>query len=166
MQEGQLVTPGTPLFQLIESGKLEIKTDLSPSNINKLKQASQLKFVAGKRQLPIQLRSIVQIVDERTRTQEVRFSLPPNTALAAGLPGRIVWQSKEQRLPSEYILRRKNQLGFMIAKDIVEGLGKAHFQPLPNAIEGQPAVVNLPDDTQVIILNRYRVTDGQQIKLP
>lgn len=165
VQKGQLVIAGTPLFQLMQSGRLEIKADLSPADIEKLKDSPILEFVAGKTKLKAKVRSIIQTIDETTRTQEVRLSFPKNTRIASGLSGRMEWSNRELQLPSEYILRRGNKLGVMLADDVIEGLGMAKFHLLINAQEGQPATINLPSNTTIITLNRYRVKDGDSVKM-
>ncbi len=165
VQKGQLVTAGTPLFKLIQSDRLEIQAKLSPSDVKKLKESLSLKFVAGDTKLKATVRSIIQTIDETTRTQEVRLLLPKNTDIATGLSGRLVWSNKEKRLPAEFLIRRNGQLGVMVAEDIVEDIGKGKFIPLANAHEGQPADITLPKDTPIINQNRYRVEDGQPIKV-
>ena len=170
VQKGQLVTAGTPLFKLIQSNRLEIQAKLSPSDVKKLKESPSLIFVtdnavAGDTKLKATVRSIIQTIDEATRTQEVRLSLPENTNIATGLSGRLVWSNKAKRLPAEFLIRRNNQLGVMVAEEIVNNIGKGKFIPLANAHEGQPADIMLPKNTAVINQNRYRVEDGQQIKV-
>lgn len=165
VQKGQLVTAGTPLFKLIQSNRLEIQAKLSPNDVKKLKESPSLEFVAGDTKLKAIVRSIIQTIDETTRTQEVRLSLPENTRIATGLSGRLVWSNKAKRLPAEFLIRRNNQLGVMVAEDIVEGIGKGKFIPLANAHEGQPADITLPKNTAIINKNRYRAKNGQQIKV-
>ncbi|HIO97090.1 MAG TPA: efflux RND transporter periplasmic adaptor subunit [Leucothrix sp.] len=165
VQQGQLVTAGTPLFKIMQNDKLEIKTQLSPAQVKMLDDSPVLEFVVGDKHFKTVVRSIIKTIDITTRTQEVRLSLPKGTKVSAGLSGRIAWQSKEQLLPAEYILRRNNQLGVMLAEDIVEGIGKAKFYPLPEAHEGQAVNTSLPENSAVITINRYRVADGQQIKI-
>jgi len=165
VQQGQLVTVGTPLFKIMQNDKLEIKTQLSPAQVKMLDDSPVLEFVVGDKHYKTVVRSIIKTIDITTRTQEVRLSLPKGIKVSAGSSGRIVWQSKEQLLPAEYILRRNNQLGVMLAEDIVEGVGKAKFYPLPEAHEGQAVNTSLPKNSAVITINRYRVADGQQIKI-
>lgn len=165
VQKGQLVTTGTPLFKLMQSNRLELKAKLSPTDIVKLKKSPALKFVTSDTKLKVVVRSIIQTIDETTRTQEVRLSLPKGTTVAAGLSGRLEWQNNQRQLPAEYILRRGNDLGVMLAEDIVEGIGKGKFMPLANAREGQAVEISLPQNSAVIIKNRYRVKDAQQIKV-
>jgi len=165
VQKGQLVTTGTPLFKLMQTDSLEIRATLAPDNVIKLQQSPLVNFVAGGKTIKAVVRSIIQSIDETTRTQEVRLSIPRDTQLAAGLSGRIEWNSQKPLLPAEYILRRENQLGIMLAEDIVEGIGKAKFYPLPNAQEGQPTSIDLASKTKIITLNRFRVQNNDIIKI-
>lgn len=165
VQEGQLVSTGTPLFQLMQSNKLEIRTNLSPADVAKLDDTPVLKFVAGKLQLNAEVRSVIQNIDEATRTQEVRLSLPPDTQVAVGLSGRIEWSSKAKLLPAEYLIRRNSILGVIVAEDIVEGIGRARFLQIVGAKEGQAVEVDLPENTAVITQNQFRLKTGQSIKI-
>jgi RND family efflux transporter MFP subunit len=165
VQKGQLVTAGTPLFKLMQTGRLEVKVKLSPVDVAKINKSPSLEFVAGDTKIKAVVRSVIQTIDETTRTQEVRLSLPKDTNVATGLSGRIQWNDQQAQLPAEYILRRGNKLGVMTATDIVEGIGKAKFHPIPDAQEGQPINVSLPTNTSIITLNRYRIKDGDTIKL-
>jgi len=165
IQNGQLVVAGTPLFQLMESDKMEVSSKLSPADVNKLSSTSELHFVAGDRRFNAKLRSVIQTIDQSSRTQEVRLSVTTAGSIAAGLSGRIEWSDGNKKLPTEYIQRRNANLGVMIAEDIVEGTGKARFIALKNAIEGQPADIELPANTAIITKNQFRVVDGQTIKI-
>jgi len=166
VQEGQLVTAGTPLFKLLQTGKLEITAELSPDEIKHIKDSPLLEFVSGDKHSKVSLRSIIDTIDETTRTQEVRLSLPKNSMLATGLSGRLEWSSKQAKVPAEYILRRDNGLGVMLAllridKKIKRGVAKFHL--LPNAREGQPAYIDLPNTALIIDQNRYRVKNKQTV---
>ena len=165
VQRGQLVVPGSPLFKLLQNSSMEVVARIPPEDLKKLQAAPKLSFVANNQSYHIKLRSIIQSIDETSRTQEVRFSLPSKLHLATGLPGRVVWQSRNKRLPAEYVIRRNGQLGVMLVADIKEGIGKARFYPLLHAHEGQPAEVDLPANSQVITLNRYRAKQNQLIKI-
>lgn len=165
VQSGQLVTAATPLFKLMQIDKKEILTNLSPAQIATIDKTTQLKFVAGNLHLKTQIRSVIQKIDEISRTQEVRLLLTNDTKLATGLSGRIEWSSKDLLVPTEFILRRNGTLGVMVASDIVEGSGKAKFHTLINAEEGQPAIIKLPGNTLIISKNQYRVKDGQTVQI-
>ncbi len=165
VQQGQLVTPNTPLFQLMQSNKLEVKANLSFADVAKLKDSPSLEFISNNKKLKAKVRSIISIIDENTRTQEVRLSLPKKAKVSSGQSGRITWSSKDKLLPAEFIMRRTNQLGVMTVIDIVEGIGKAKFIFLPNAKEGQAASVRLFSNSAIITKNRYRVRDGETVKV-
>ena len=164
IQNGQLVVAGTPLFQLIESDKMELSSKLSPVDIKNLTGTTGLQFVTGDRRLKAEIRSIIQTIDQTSRTQEVRLSVSTTDSIPAGLSGRIEWSDQNKKLPTEYIQRRNGNLGVMVAEDIVEGTGKARFVALKNAIEGQPADIDLPANTAIITKNQFRVADGQAIQ--
>ncbi len=164
VQEGQLVSAGTALFKLLQTGKLEITAELSPDEIKHIKDSPLLEFVSGDKHATVSLRSIINTIDETTRTQEVRLSLPRGSKLASGLSGRLEWSSKQSKLPAEYILRRGDSLGVMLAllkKDKSAKQGTAKFHRLPNAREGQPAYIDLSKTALIIDQNRYRVKDSQ-----
>lgn len=164
-QQGQLLMPGTPLFELMQSDRMEIKTNLSPANAVSLKDLPLIEFVTDKQRYKVTVRSILQRVDETTRTQEVRMSLEKGTTIPAGLSGRVEWSSNRLQIPPEFILRNGANLGVMTAENTIEGTAKAKFKALPNAIEGQPVLTDLSKSTLIIDKNRYRVTDGQLISI-
>ena len=165
VQQGQLLLPGTPLFQLMQNNKLEIKTNLSPVDVISLNAIPKIEFVSADKRYKVKIRSVIQRVDETTRTQEVRLSLEDNVEIPTGLAGRVEWSNSKQKIPPEYILRNNATLGVMTAENSEEGTAKVKFIALPNAIEGQPTVTDLPNNTLIIDKNRYRVTDGEIISI-
>ena len=165
VQLGELVTTGTPLFKILQSNRNEIKVNVSPLDVENLDDAPLLEFVTADKHYKAIVRSVIQSIDEATRTQEVRLALPKEAIVNAGLSGRLEWSEKEQLLPAEYLIRRNSILGVMIAEDIVEGVGHATFHQIIGAKEGLPALVSLADDTLIITKNRYQVKNGQDIKV-
>ena len=160
VQKGQLLSAGSPLFQLLQTGKTELKAELSASEVSDAKKASSLKFIVGDQAYRVKIRAIIQQVNTSTRTQEVRLSISKKAKLAVGLSGRLEWKDKTKKLPPEYIMRRDGSLGLMIVKN-----HKAYFHPLADAIEGQAASTHLPTNTQVIEKNRYRVKQGEKVRI-
>ena len=173
VQEGQLVAPGTLLFKLLQTGKIEITAELSPDEIQHIKDSPLLEFVTGTLRSKAVLRSIINTIDETTRTQEVRLAIANKTRIGAGLSGRLEWASKQSKIPAEYIMRRNNSLGVMIALSTKntkgkrgsenKNQGKAKFHPLPNAREGQPSYIDLPSKSLIVDQNRYRLKNKQTI---
>ena len=56
------------------------------------------------------------------------------------------------------MVRRGGQLGIFHVND-----GVAHFHPLPGNLEGQPARVDLPADTRIVVEGRHRLADGDAV---
>ncbi len=165
VQKGQLVSAGTPLFKLMQDNKLELSSELSPSDIAKLDESTLIEFISGDFRTTAKIRSVIKTIDETTRTQEVRFTLSDNSNLPAGLSGRLEWNNNQKKIPTEFIQRRNAELGIMIAEDIVENVGKAKFVAIKNAIEGQPAIIDLPSNTAIINNNQFKVNDGESIRI-
>ena len=160
VQQGQLVNSGSALMQLLQTDKLEIEADLSPEELIKARDSRRLRFVANSQAFTVKIRTVLRQLNQASNTQRVRLTSDSiNTEKSiAGLNGRLVWKDGSSKLPPEYMVRREDQLGIMIIED-----NKARFQALQDAREGQPAEVNLRRSSQVIIVNRYSVQDGQAV---
>jgi len=160
VQQGQLVNPGSTLIQLLQTDKLEIEAQLSPLELDKARSSKPLKFVSGTSELTVTIRTVLKQLSKMTNTQQVRLSAQTlNTdTVFTGLNGRLIWKDGSRKIRPEYIIRRNDKLGVMVAKD-----DKAMFHELENAREGQPANVNLPNTSQIIVVNRYSVEDGQAV---
>lgn len=161
VQQGQLVTPGMQVFQLLQTDRLEIEADLSPDELVKAKASDALLFSSGELSQKVSIRSVLRQLNTASNTQHIRLEANlPNASIISGLNGRLQWKDGTQKIPAEYMVRRENALGIMLAN-----AGKAHFHPIPDAIEGQPAAVKLPGTTAIIIVNRFSVKTGQRIRV-
>lgn len=166
VQQGQLVNPGSPLLQLLQTDKLEIEADLSPDELIKAKESRRLLFVTDTGEFTVTIRTVLQQLNSASNTQKVRLTgesmdsenSEDSVLSIAGLNGRLMWKDGTRKLPPEYLVRRKEQLGVMIAE-----ANTAQFRALSGAREGQPVKVNLPRSTQIIIVNRYSVEEGQAV---
>lgn len=160
VQLGQLSSPGTPAFQLLQNQGLEVMAELSPDEIRDQEQGEKVRFVTENTELEVERRAVVGQVNAASGTQEVRYRIQSEHDLPVGRTGRLRWQGKLPAISPEWLLRREGGLGLMLAVD-----GKAEFYPLENAREGQPALIDLPADTLLIDANRLRVRNGQNIRL-
>lgn len=171
LQHGQLATPGTPAFQLLQTDDLEISAQLSVSEVQDQALGTNAQFTANGQTVAIERRAVIAQVAGNSRTQEVRFN--PVTAktktdtddqnsmaLLVGATGRVTWQGKLPALSADWLVQRGGVLGVMLALD-----GKAKFHVFPDATEGQPVLTDLPTDTRLIDANRLRVRDGQSIAI-
>ena len=156
---GDLAAPGTPLLKLTQLDNLEISAELRSSETEALAQANAVWFAYEGKRYPAQLRSVVPVVDARQHTLEARLTFV-STAAPAGAGGRLVWQDAHTRLPAALLVRREDRLGvFRVAA------GKAHFQPLAGAREGEPARAALAPDTLIVVDGRQRIVDQDDVEI-
>jgi RND family efflux transporter MFP subunit len=157
---GGFANPGTPLVELVQLDQLEVSADLREDQAGMLDDAQNLRFQYQGQDYPLQLRAVLPLVDERNRTQEARLTFVGGVTAAVGAAGRLVWQGSQALLPADYMLRRADQMGIFIAQ-----AGQAVFVPLVQAREGQPAQVNLPADTLLIVEGRQRLQHGDPVRM-
>ena len=160
VQQGQLVNPGSDLIQLLQTDKLEIEAELSPLELKKARASNRLTFTSGSSAFTASIRTVLKQLNNISNTQKVRLTVQSAdiNSIVAGLNGRLTWKDGSRKMPPEYVVSRNEKLGVMIAKD-----NKAKFHELRGAREGQPTQVDLLGSSQVIIVNRYSVKDGQTV---
>jgi RND family efflux transporter MFP subunit len=158
-QVGGLANPGTPLITLLQLDELEVSAQLRGSETESLSQAHSALFRHRSVDFPLKLRRTLPQIDERTRTQEVRLIFPKQTA-PAGAAGRLIWQGPTEELAADYLVRRDGKLGIFLAYD-----NSAHFHPLPQAREGQPALLHLEPRLLLITEGRQRLQHGDSIAI-
>ncbi|MEN8176336.1 MAG: efflux RND transporter periplasmic adaptor subunit, partial [Pseudomonadota bacterium] len=154
---GSLADTGTPLLKLVQTEELDVSAELREPQVATLMAADKVQFAYSGRRHALRLRQVLPVVDSRTRTREARLSFVDDAA-PAGAAGRLTWQGTTALLPAEYLVRRGEVLGVFY----VNG-SRAHFHPLPDAIEGQPASVELAPDTVLVAEGRQRLVDGDEL---
>ena len=156
---GALVNPGTPLLGLLNLDGGEVSAALNRSQLHSLKQATQISFQHDGQTFDLTLRAVVPLIDQRAKTQEVRFGFVEQSSIT-GSSGRLIWKDSADYLPVSYIVSRDGRLGVMLQQGEA-----AHFQYLPDAVEGQSARVSLPKNTMVIVEGQHSLSSGQAISV-
>ena len=156
--EGTLAAPGTHLLRIVQTDALELGAQLRTDEVQDIRSAASMAFDAQGERYLVELRRTVPVIDPRTRTVEIRLTFserapPPGTA------GRLVWRSATAHVPADLLVRRNGTLGVFVASD-----GAAQFRALPGAQEGQPAAVDLPPDTRIVVAGRERLGDGAPVR--
>lgn len=154
---GSLATPGTQLLQIVQLDDLEVSAALREQEAKDLEEADAPELIWQNRAFPLELRVLVPVVEEKSRTREARLRFTADTA-PVGAAGRLQWRGARYLLPPEYVVRRGGRLGVFHVN-----AGKARFHPLPQALEGQPVAVDLPDDTRIVVEGRHRLADGDPV---
>lgn len=158
-QSGELASPGTPLLRIIDIDNLELSAQVQASQAEHLQKNIAPTFLYQDQHFPLELRAITPALDSRTRTREARLQFTGEPPLP-GATGKLVWSSTQASLPAELISQRDGKLGVFIREN-----DKARFIALPQAQTGRPAMAKLAPDTAIITDGRFRLRDGDTIKL-
>jgi len=161
VSEGDYVNAGVPVMALMQLENTEIQALLHQQQLDSIKQADKIWLVVNDRQYPLQLRAIQPVYLQSAETAQVSLTLlQPQEDIWPGSRSRIYWSTKQKQLSSEYFSLRNQQLGVFVVKN-----DRAGFYPVASAIEGRPAIVDLADDTPVIVEGRQRLQDGDAISV-
>ncbi len=157
--EGEWITPGQPLVKLMDTERLEVSVQIPLHQADSLLQAEKLELLSGGVHYQLILRHLLPIVDRRGRNREGRLEFRDEKALP-GSSGRLQWRAPNAHLPADILVRRDGKLGVMLEQD-----SRAHFHPLPDALEGHPAVTDLPPRSYVILQGRQKLADGDNVRV-
>jgi RND family efflux transporter MFP subunit len=157
---GELANPGTPLLRIIDAQQREVTAELQSYQLASLRSASTLIFKNRSETYPLQLRSVLPVVDARKRTQEVRLTFSDDKALV-GTSGELVWKNTQAHVPAEMLVQRNGQLGIFI----VNGNNLAKFMVIDDAAEGRPVQVDFSLNTKIVTKGRFRLQDGDAVNI-
>ena len=155
---GQFATRGTPLIRLLDTSHSEVSAQVSSRETPALQKAKALVFEHNGKRYPLRLRTVLPMIRSETGTQEVRLDFVGRKT-DPGAAGRLLWRDQTMHIATEFFVKRGEQLGVFI-----ESAGVAHFQPLPDAQNGRPAVIDLPPDTRIIVSGHYNLNDNTIVK--
>lgn len=155
---GEWAKIGTPVVRLVDKNRLEVSAQIRVQYDRSLETAKDRWFVSAGVKYPLVLRVITPVIDTQSRSREVRLPFSDHSALP-GSAGRLVWQDREPHIPANLLVRRGNQLGVFAAEN-----QRAQFKPLADALEGEPARIALPLDSQIIIQGHLGLNDGERIE--
>jgi len=160
-QTGEVVTPGTVLYVLAESGAAEVSANIAPADAAGLRRAQEISFEVGGEAYPLRLLRIGGTVSAPARTQEVRLRFATGAAppVPPGSDGRLLWREPQAHLPAQLLVRRGGEIGIFVQRG-----GDARFVALRGAQEGRAAAVKLPADTRVVVRGQATLQDGAAIK--
>ncbi|MFY0678276.1 MAG: efflux RND transporter periplasmic adaptor subunit [Neptuniibacter sp.] len=156
---GSLVNPGTILFKLLSLSSQEVQAELTSEQVSRLALAGEIYFLHNQARFPLQVRTVIPLMDNRARTQQVRLIFTDQKAIS-GSSGRIQWLDTKGRLPARFVVSRNGQLGVMRVEQ-----GIADFVALPNAIEGQAVEVDLEDGSLIIVEGQHAVEQDEPVSI-
>lgn len=130
--EGQWVSPGTPLLELVQISPAEIEVQLPVSLFLHNGSQWQVEFSAtGLNPEPVTLIRQSMVQDPRSRTVSTWFTAPDNARI--GMTGQLIIDHGVEYIPANLILRREGVLGVFLIES-----GWPEFFPLEGAQEGRP----------------------------
>jgi RND family efflux transporter MFP subunit len=157
---GDYLVPGTPVLRLLDRGNIEVEARVQEQELASLQNTDDIVFLVGGKRYPLQVRTVVPMVESRLRSYTVRLEFVAE-ATVPGSAGRVQWTLPVAHIPPEYLVRRDSALGVFIAAD-----GRARFLPLQGAAEGQPAVLQgEPGNALIIVDGRFGMDDGDQVRI-
>jgi len=154
---GELTQRGTALLHLVSKTNNLVEVKINNRLFNNFSQGKNFQFVFNKQSYPLQIETILPVLDTTTRSHTARLSFI-NDAAVTGSVGKVQWQDAKSSIPSDYIVSRNDKLGVLIVKNNI-----AKFIEIQNAHEGQSAIVTLDDNTQVITKGRFSVSEGDAL---
>lgn len=162
-QVGELASPSAPLMRILDAREREVSAKLQEQQVDSIRDVKTITLEVRGRSYPLQLRAITPNIDTRERTQEVRLLFSGEKALP-GTAGDIVWHSQQAHLPAELLVQRNDTLGVFVVNK-AKGRSVARFHVLKGAVEGRPAVSDLPANALVITQGRFRLQPGDVVML-
>ena len=144
--KGGYVTAGTPLLHLLQTDNLEVMAELDKEQLEQIQPSKSLDFIADEIKAPVAIRAINEKQDARTGRQQVYLTLKNAERIVSGMRGRLQWISEQRQIAAKFLLRRQQALGILLKKG-----DKVEFKPIPGAIYGLPAKLELALDSEVIL---------------
>lgn len=157
---GAYATPGMPLIRLLQDEAVEVQLDIPAEWVSVLQQAASIDFELQGERYPLQLRSILPWINPDNLQQSVRLSFTSSLHPPGGSYGLVVFNTPRHFLPASVIQQRQGRFGIFIARD-----GRAVFQDIEQAEEGQSVNIELPPDTRVITSPLQLLQDQDSISI-
>lgn len=168
--EGAIAGPGQPVFELVETGRLEARIGLTAKLTKSLRIGAAYDLISDQGPVPATLRSVTGVIDANNRTVSVVFDITDPDSVAAGAVVRLqmereidepgLWlpvsalSEADRGLWSVYIARREGS-GWSAQPGIVEIVYQA----------GERVFVRgaIRDGDRVIMDGLQRITPGQPV---
>ena len=154
---GELVQPGTPVFQIITSEQGRIDAHINNVEYESFLQGSDYRFVFNGASYDLAVDSILPVLDKNYRTHTARLSFVDKPA-PTGSHGELIWRDNQLALPSSLVVVREQQAGVLVANS-----NTVKFIPVDSYVEGHPAQIELEPETQIITSGRHGLNHGDSI---
>jgi len=159
MGVGQFALRNTPLLRLLDTDHSEVSAQVASRETPAVSKARTLVFEHNGTVYPLKLRVVLPTILTETGSQEVRLDFSDRKA-GPGAAGRLLWRTPNRYIGTDLLVKRDGQLGVFIVTNNV-----AHFQALPDAQQGSPAIIGLSPDTPIVVSGQYGLNDGVKVRV-
>lgn len=160
---GNYVTPGSPIATITNIVDVELSAQISDSDVGQI-QSNQLVFLYQGESYPVQIRSILKVINPLTQNRHIRLTFVERKPFP-GSNGRLQWSLTGAIVPSAMLVKRQQQYGIFMVEENTDNQTQAKFVAVDGAKPGQPASVDLPPDTLIITDGRFGIEDTDLIKI-
>jgi RND family efflux transporter MFP subunit len=144
--EGEYVTAGTPVMKVIQVEPLELTASLTSEELRQVKKAKAIFFKTTRHQIPIKIRTSIDLQDLKTGRQKIYFSFVNKYHFPIGKLGNIEWGSAERQIELKFLTRKNRVLGvYLVVND------KVIFKPISEQFDSNTYLISLPINSKVIV---------------
>lgn len=154
---GQLASVGTPLLEIVGDQELEVSANVSPYDVLQFSKVNDFVFDAGQT-YSLNLTRVAAVLSQTTGQQQALFTFAEQSALP-GASGKLFWREPRKFIPAKYVQNKNNRLGVYIHK-----ASSTSFIVLESAVPGRPALIDLPEDTQIVVSGYSDIELGRSAK--
>ena len=166
IQPGEFAQTGSPIVRLVDTQSLEVSAQVPAALVQPLAAGTALDVTGFGKTVIAQLRALVPVGDEISRTMEVRIKLP-NADFLVGSPVRVTLPTAEPKqvlaIPRDAIILRPNSQYVFV----VDEQNKAHRQEVELGFAQEDLIEVIGDLTtgdKVIVRGGERLRDGQSVR--
>ncbi len=173
LEAGEVVSAGTPVLQVIQSGSIEAVFGVSDRLGRDLTLGQSLQVHGSAGRWEAKLIAVSRNLDWRTQTRSIRVELPESTPLVDGETIHLVLHEKRQQpgiwLPMEALLEdvRGSWAVYQVSADDKgkRTLVKRSVQPLYQHKGRVYVDAEVTDGAQVVSAGIHRLAPGQEVVL-
>ena len=163
-EKGNFIGPSSPVISMVDPDDIELVVSVTEQQLGEISHDQSLAFLFRKRAFPVEIRTILPVVDPTSQTRSIRLIFPYSKPLP-GVRGQLHWELPGNILPASVVETRDDASGVFVVEHHPDGQTLARFVEISNLSPGQPAAVNLDNETLIITQGRNRLSDGELIDL-
>lgn len=174
MDEGSVVSPGTPVIALIEQGSLEARIGVPSNTANELRIGANYPIQVANQSYPATLTTLLPELDSASRTATAVLEFSPNFDLRVGETAQLLWNETQPIqgfwVPSTAMLPGDRGLWSIYVLGELQGnnlyrVARRDIEVLHT--EGDRTLVRgtLQSGDRIITSGTHRIVSGQKVSI-